>query len=66
VFPQKNIHETGIKKIFFKIDPSIVIEIEVNIYEGRGECYVNYFARDYKVLNYLYEVTSEGLLIIKL
>jgi hypothetical protein len=66
IMPQSTLNDVGIKKILFKIDPSIVIELEVNIYEGRGECFVNYFARDYKSLNYPYEVTSEGLLIIKL
>lgn len=66
IMAQKNIQDTGIRKIFFKIDSFIVIELEVNIYEGKSECFTNYFARDYKALNYPYEVTPEGLLIIKL
>jgi hypothetical protein len=66
IMAQKNLQDTGFRKIFFKIDPSIIIELEVNIYEGKSECFTNYFARDYKALNYPYEINAEGLLIIKL
>lgn len=64
--PQKNLQDIGIKKIFFKIENLVTIELEVNIYEGKSECFTNYFARDYKALNYPYEISTEGLLIVKL
>ncbi|MDP2089127.1 MAG: hypothetical protein Q8J84_06955 [Flavobacteriaceae bacterium] len=65
IFPQSTREDIGVKKIFFKINPSIIIELEVNIYEGKSECFTNYFARDYKALNYPYEI-KEDVLIIKL
>lgn len=66
VYPQKNLQDIGVRKVFFKIENLVTIELEVNIYEGKSECFTNYFARDYKALNYPYEISTEGLLIVKL
>lgn len=58
--------EKGKQKITLRVGNDLVIPIEVNVREGKGECCTNYFEDGVIVTGYDYEKSKEtGRIIIK-